>query len=83
MYVVPTARGTGAANRLLAAAEGLARDLGAPQIYLETGDAQPEAIRFYERNGYTEIPLYPPYSESTRSISYAKRLTDETDSGGE
>ena len=82
MYVVPTARGTGAANLLLRAAEQLARDLGAPQIYLETGDAQPEAIRFYERNGYSEIPLYPPYSESTRSISYAKRLVDEIDGGG-
>ncbi len=82
MYVVPTARGTGAANLLLRAAEDLARALGASQIYLETGDAQPEAIRFYERNEYIEIPLYPPYSESTRSISYAKRLADETDGGG-
>jgi GNAT superfamily N-acetyltransferase len=79
MYLVPTARGTGAANRLLAAAEELGRELGATRIYLETGDAQPEAIRLYERNGYSGIPLYPPYSESTRSISYAKTLVHETD----
>ena len=74
MYVVPTSRGTGAAGQLLAAAEALARELGAPQIYLETGTAQPEAIRLYERNGYLPIPLYPPYTESTFSLSYAKTL---------
>jgi GNAT superfamily N-acetyltransferase len=81
MYVVPTARGTGAANVLLAAAEELARGLGAPRIYLETGDRQPESCRFYERNGFTEIPLYPPYVGSARSVSYAKELTHETDDG--
>lgn len=83
MYVVPTSRGTGVAGRLLAAAEALARRLGAAQIYLETGTGQPEAIRFYERNGYRAIPLYPPYTESVISISYAKAIepasTYETD----
>lgn len=74
MYVVPTARGTGVAGRLLAAAEALARELGAPRIYLETGTRQPEAIRLYERSGYLEIPTYPPYVGSARSVSYAKVL---------
>lgn len=74
MYVVPTSRGTGAASRLLEAAEALARELGAPQIYLETGTRQPEAIRFYERSGYREIPLYWPFVESRLSVSYAKAL---------
>jgi putative acetyltransferase len=74
MYVVPGSRGTGAANLLLAAAEQLARDMGASQIYLETGTGQPEAVRLYERNGYTGIPLYPPYVESVLSLSYAKAL---------
>ncbi|MBS2964326.1 GNAT family N-acetyltransferase [Actinocrinis puniceicyclus] len=72
MYVVPTSRGTTAAGRLLAAAEALARRLGAPRIYLETGTGQPEAIRFYERSGYTTIPLYPPYIGSPLSVSYEK-----------
>lgn len=74
MYVAPTSRGTGAASRLLEAAEALARELGAPRVYLETGTAQPEAIRFYERSGYSRIPLYPPYLESTMSVSYEKAL---------
>lgn len=72
MYVVPASRGTGAANRLLAAAEELAMHLGAPRIYLETGTRQPEAIRFYERSGYVGIPLYPPYADSAMSLSYEK-----------
>ena len=74
MYVVPAARGTGVANRLLAAAEALGRELGAPQIYLETGTRQPESIRFYERNGFGEIPVYPPFAGSALSVSYAKAL---------
>lgn len=77
MYVVPTSRGSGAASRLLEAAEALARELGAPRIYLETGTGQPEAIRFYERSGYTGIPLYPPYTESTMSLSYQKAFAAE------
>lgn len=74
MYVVPASRGTGVAGQLLAAAEALARELGASQIYLETGTAQHEAIRLYERSGYQAIPLYPPYLESAISLSYAKTL---------
>ena len=72
MYVVPTSRGSGAASRLLEAAEALARELGAPRVYLETGTGQPEAIRFYERSGYTGIPLYPPYVGSPLSLAYQK-----------
>lgn len=74
LYVDPAARGTGAANALLEAAEKLARDLGAPQIYLETGTRQPEARRVYERTGYTEIPKYPPWEDEELSVTYAKRL---------
>ena len=72
MYVVPTSRGTGAASRLLEAAEALARELGAPRVYLETGTGQPEAIRFYERSGYSAMALYPPYVGSTISLGYQK-----------
>ena len=77
MYVVPSSRGSGAASRLLEAAEALARELEAPRIYLETGTGQPEAIRFYERSGYTGIPLYPPYVRSPLSLAYQKVLEAE------
>ena len=72
MYVDPAARGTGVAGALLGAADALARELGAPQIYLETGVRQPEAVRFYEREGFAEIPLYPPWIGMELSVAYAR-----------
>jgi GNAT superfamily N-acetyltransferase len=74
MYVNPAARGSGVAKALLAAADALARELGAPQIYLETGVRQPEAVRFYEREGFIEIALYPPWVGMELSIAYARRV---------
>lgn len=72
MYVEPGRRGSGLAKSLLDAADALARELGAPQLYLETGVRQPEAVRFYERHGFTVIPRYPPWVESDLSICYAR-----------
>lgn len=74
MYVDPAARGSGAAKALLQAADALARDLGAAQIYLETGVRQPEAVRFYEREGFTEIPRYPPWEDAELSVTYARKV---------
>ena len=52
MYVAPTHRGTGTATALLDAAESAARAAGVTRLVLQTGDRQPDAIRFYERSGY-------------------------------
>ena len=41
---------------------------------LETGEAQPDAVRFYEREGYTRIPNFGYYAESPISLCYEKRL---------
>ena len=79
MYVDPDARGSGVATALLRAANALAGQSGEPQIYLETGVRQPEAVRFYEREGFTEIPLYPPWIGMDLSIAYA-RAVGEADS---
>jgi len=77
MYVEPAARGSGAAKALLRAADALARELGAAQIYLETGLRQPEAMRFYEREGFTEIPRYPPRVDMDLSVTYARQVGDQ------
>ncbi|MBE1590924.1 GNAT family N-acetyltransferase [Nonomuraea angiospora] len=74
MYVTPAARGRGIAGRLLAEAERTAAALGHPEIRLETGLHQPEAIALYTRAGYTPIPNYPPYQHEPLSRCYAKRL---------
>lgn len=74
MYVVPSYRGRGVARSLLAAAEQAARELGTERVILHTGDRQPEAIGLYEREGYTRIPIYPPYTSMTYSTCFEKPI---------
>ncbi|MEV4111527.1 GNAT family N-acetyltransferase [Nonomuraea sp. NPDC049695] len=75
MYVTAAARGRGVARRLLAEAERIATAHGHPEIRLETGVRQPEAIALYTRAGYTIIPNYPPYEHEPLSRCYAKLLS--------
>ena len=74
MYVEPTARGTGVATALLRALEDHARDLGITRLLLETGTGQPDAIRFYQREGYEPIDAYGPYVGGTVSRCFARDL---------
>jgi GNAT superfamily N-acetyltransferase len=74
MYVVPGSRGSGVAAALLAALEDAARDRGWTTVKLETGDAQPDAIRFYEREGYHRIPRFGHYADWDISVCYEKSL---------
>ena len=74
MYVVPAARGTGVAAAVLRALGDAARDLGLTRLVLETGTAQPDAIRFYEREGYTPIPNFGPYAGEPLSLCYGRDL---------
>jgi hypothetical protein len=39
-----------------------------------TGDRQPDAVRLYEREGYTPIPIFPPYEELPFSRCFEKVL---------
>ncbi|KIH98507.1 GCN5 family acetyltransferase [Streptomonospora alba] len=61
MYVTPQARGTGVAIRILRALEDHARLHGISSLVLSTGVKQPDAIRFYEREGYQRFDGYGPY----------------------
>ena len=74
MYVVPSSRGSGVADELLAAMEDAARDEEARRIIIHTGDRQYAALKFYDRHGYTPIPVYPPYEEVTYSLCFEKVL---------
>jgi GNAT superfamily N-acetyltransferase len=75
MYVVPARRGCGVATALLRALEDAARSRGWTTLRLETGPAQPDAIRFYEREGYRQIPLFGAYAGSDLSVCYERALT--------
>lgn len=74
MYVVPERRGTGVATALLRALEQQARTLGWTVLRLETGTAQPDAMRFYEREGYQAIESYGPYVGEPFSRCYQRTL---------
>jgi GNAT superfamily N-acetyltransferase len=74
MYVDPAARGTGVAAALLRALEDHARDLGITRLLLETGTGQPDAIRFYQREGYEPIEAYGPYVGEPISRCFARDL---------
>ena len=74
MYVAPGSRGSGASVAILNALEEHGRALGWTRLVLETGTEQPDAIRFYEREGYTRIPNFGYYAESALSLCYEKPL---------
>lgn len=74
MYVDPAARGTGVATALLRALEDHARELGIPRLLLETGTGQPDAMRFYQREGYEPIEAYGPYRGEPISRCFARDL---------
>jgi putative acetyltransferase len=75
MYVVPGARGHGVGAAVLHALEGLALELGFRELWLEAGTLQPEAIRLYERAGFTPIPSYGYHASDPRCRCFGKRLT--------
>jgi putative acetyltransferase len=74
MYADPAVRGRGVATRVLRGLEDAARELGWTRLVLETGDRQPDAMRFYEREGYAPIPRFGHYLHSEESRCYGRDL---------
>ncbi|UAC01738.1 GNAT family N-acetyltransferase [Dactylosporangium vinaceum] len=74
MYIVPSHRGTGVSVALLVAVEQAAARLGGQRLLLQTGDRQPDAVRLYEKTGFTRIPIFPPYETQTYSLCFQKIL---------
>ncbi len=74
MYVDPARRGERLAARLLALLEDTLRGQGYHQALLETGRAQLEAVRLYERCGYTLRGPFGGYPDNGLSVFYGKAL---------
>ena len=74
MYVIPELRSKGIAAEILSALELWAKEEGFELCILETGVQQPEAIRLYEKCGYTRIPNYGQYIGVEISLCMQKQL---------
>src|SRR5947209_19233046 len=78
MYVDPPSRGTGVAPAILRDLEARARRAGVRRLVLETGTLQPDAIRFYRREGYEPIANFGPYRGAVLSVCFARTLDAPT-----
>jgi putative acetyltransferase len=72
MFVHPSARGQGVAQRLLGMLEAEALARGCRQFMLETGPSQPEAIGLYQRLGYRVRGPYGDYRDDPLSVFMEK-----------
>ena len=74
MFVLPALRGKGVAAAILSELEDWAAELGYSRCILETGDKQPEAIRLYQKSGYSVIPNFGQYAGDESSICMEKKI---------
>ncbi len=72
VFVDPQARGKGVARALMLALEETARSEGLTKLRLETGNLHKDALVFYPRLGWVEIPRFDPYPENDTSIYFEK-----------
>ena len=77
MYVVDTMRGTGVADAILQELERWALEMDYRRMILETGRRQAEAVSFYRKSGYIEIPNYGPYKRMENSACFEKMIAKE------
>ena len=74
MFVRPEYRGQGIGLKILNELELWASELNYPECILETGKKQPEAIRLYQKAGYTMIKNYGHYENDENSVCMAKTI---------
>jgi putative acetyltransferase len=74
MYVKEEKRGKGVASIVLQELEKWCIELNYEKCILETGLAQPEAIRLYTKNNYQRIPNYGQYEQVVTSVCFEKLL---------
>jgi len=59
LWVRADSRRSGVATQLMNAVEEWSRQAGYRRLFLETGYAQPEALAFYPRSGWTLVDEFP------------------------
>ncbi len=74
VFVSPSVRGRGVAQRIMTELENVARELGARELVLQTGELLTTAVRLYERLGYERIPVFEPYRVMADAVCMRKVL---------
>lgn len=74
MYVNPYFRGFGVASMIIESITRWATELLYSDAVLEIGTKQPEAIKLYEKHGFSRIPTFEPYTDMADRICMGKRL---------
>lgn len=74
IYVEPEARQQGVASALLRQLEDLAREVGLPRLYLETGNKLNAAVRLYGRHGFDICDAFGDYEPNASSLFMEKEL---------
>jgi GNAT superfamily N-acetyltransferase len=74
MYVSPLHRRMNLGSVVLAEIEQLAKSEKYACCVLETGKNQPEAIAFYLKHGYAQIPCFGRYMDNKNSVCFKKHL---------
>ncbi len=78
MFTPPERRGQGVGRALLRFVEAEARARGATRFTLETGYLQHEALRLYERAGYTRCEPFGDYLPDANSVFMEKAVESAT-----
>lgn len=73
MFVHSNYRGKGIALQILNELELWSRELNFSKFILETGRKQPDAIRLYQKAGYSVIPNFGQYKNIESRICFNKK----------
>ena len=76
LFVRDEGRGKGAARKVMAYLEDMARARGVTRIDLETGPLNTEAVGLYGALGYAECGPFPPYEANPYSLFMTKELAE-------
>lgn len=74
MYSNPNYRNQGIATKVLKELENWAKEINCQSCILETGKRQVEAVAFYQKCSYQNIPNYGQYAQMENSICFEKNL---------
>ncbi|MDO1451772.1 GNAT family N-acetyltransferase [Rhodocytophaga aerolata] len=75
MYVEEAYRGSSIAENILRHLEEYARQKGMLRICLETGNKHHQALRFYQKQGYSQIERFGDYSPNQVSMYFEKTVS--------